>query len=374
MLKSKILLVLSLIISTYIFAQNDVHDFKIIKQVETTPVKSQGKSGTCWAFATTSFVETELLRLGFYEVDLSEMYTVRMKLLPMAEQYVRYHGTSNFGEGGQAHDLLNVVKKYGMVPESNYSGKNIGLDIHNHGEMSAVLQGMLDGIIKNKNGNLSTKWKEAIESVLNVYLGKPPSKFEFNGNEYTPKSFAESTGFNPEDYVEITSYTDVPFYNKYILQIPDNWTNSEYYNLPIDEIVQIIDNALENGYSVCWDGDSGRDNFYREECYAVIPEKERKENEKITEPEKEKEISQEMRQKAFENYDVTDDHLMHIVGIAEDQNGTKFYYIKNSWGTENRKYDGFWYMSENYVRFKTVAILVHKNSIPAKIKEKLGLL
>lgn len=373
----KISILILLFTSFLVFAQEeevkDKHQFNILTEVKTTPVKNQGRSGTCWAFATTSFVETELLRLGNDSIDLSEMYSVRRKLLPMAENYIRYHGKSNFGEGGQAHDVINAIKDFGFVPESIYSGKNIGLDNHNHGEMTAVLTGMLEGIQKNKSGKLTPKWKEAIESVLDIYLGEIPEKFEYKGKKYTPISFTESTGFNPDDYVEITSYLDAPFYKQLILPLPDNWTNSQYYNIPIDELLEIIDNALEKGYSVAWDGDSGRDNFLRKECYAVIPEELDDKNQKTEGPEKEKNITQEMRQTAFENYDVTDDHLMHLIGVAENQEGTKFYYTKNSWGTKDRKYDGYWYMSESYIRLKTVAIMVHKDSIPTEIREKLGL-
>lgn len=370
----KILILASvLFFSTYLFAQQeDLHQFKILKEVKTTPVKSQGRSGTCWAFASTSFVETELIRMGYGEVDISEMFTVRHKLFPMAEKYIRYHGSANFGDGGQAHDLMHVISKIGMVPEEVYDGKNIGLDIHNHGEMTTVVQAMLDAVLKKKSGNLTQKWDEAVESVLNIYLGTPPENFTYKGKEYTPKSFVDETGLDPEKYIEITSYNDVPFYEKFNLQLPDNWTNSEYYNVPIDEIVEIIDYSFDNGFSVCWDGDSGKDNFYRNEGYAVIPVKKKEKNEELTEPEDEKKITQEMRQKAFDNFDVTDDHLMHLVGVAENQNETKFYLTKNSWGTKDKKYDGYWYMSENYVRLKTVAIMVHVESIPKEIRKKLG--
>ena len=369
----KNILLMLLFITTVSYSQNDVHNFKMLNQVKTTPVKNQGKTGTCWAFATTSFVETELLRLGAEELDISEMFTVRHKLLAMAEKYVRYHGSYNFGDGGQAHDVLDIIDNYGLVTEEAYSGMNIGLETHNHGEMTTVIQAMLDAVLKKKSGKLTAKWKEAVEAVLNIYLGTPPDNFDYNQAEYTPKSFVKRFGFNTNDYVEITSYTHVPFYEKFNLQLPDNWSNEEYYNVPMNELVEIIDNALNNGYSVCWDGDSGGDNFYRNEGYAVIPEKEKKKDEKVTLPEKEKKITQEMRQESFENFDVTDDHLMHLVGIAENQEDTKFYYTKNSWGTENKKYDGYWYMSEEYVKLKTVAIMVHKDSIPQKIKEKLGL-
>lgn len=352
--------------------EKDVHEFKILKEIKTTPVKSQGKSGTCWAFATTSFVETELLRIGNDELDISEMFTVRHKHLSMAENYIRYHGSANFGDGGQAHDLLDVIDEYGFVPEKVYDGKNIGLEIHNHGEMTTVIKSMLDAILKKKSGKLTPKWDDAIESVLNIYLGTPPEKFKYDGKEFTPKTFVEETGFDPKNYIEITSYNDAPFYEKYNLQLPDNWTNTEYYNLPINKIIEIIDYSFDNGFSVCWDGDAGGDNFYRKDGYAVIPEKKKEEDEEITEPEVEKEITQEMRQEAFENFDVTDDHLMHLVGVAENQEGTKFYLTKNSWGTKDKKYDGYWYMSENYVRLKTVAIMVHVDSIPKEIREKLG--
>jgi len=371
--KIKFVRIFILLLTGLLYSQNNVHEFNLIHSVKTTPVKSQGKSGTCWAFATTSFVETELLRLGFEELDLSEMFTVRHKLLPMAENYVMYHGTSNFSEGGQAHDLLDVIRKHGLITEEMYSGKNIGLDIHNHGEMTAVLKGMLEGILKKKSGKLTTQWRDALNSVLNDYLGKPPELFFYNEKEFSPKSFQEETGFDPNNYIEITSYTNGPFYDKYTLPLPDNWTNDQYYNVPINEIIEIINNSLKNGYSVCWDGDAGRDHFLRNEGYAVIPEIEKEKDDNSTEPEKEKIITQKMRQKAFENFEVTDDHLMHLVGIAENQEGTLFYYTKNSWGTKNKKYGGYWYMSENYVRLKTVAIMVHIDAIPNEIREKLNI-
>lgn len=374
-MKKHFVFLIIFILSITLIAQEeekDVHEFKFLKEIKTTPVKSQGKSGTCWAFATTSFVETELLRMGNDELDISEMFTVRHKLLSMSEKYIRYHGSANFGDGGQAHDLMHVISKYGLVPEEIYDGKNIGLEIHNHGEMTTVIKSMLDAILKKKSGKLTPKWDDAIESVLNIYLGTPPEKFKYDGKEFTPKTFVEETGFDPKDYIEITSYSDAPFYEKYNLQLPDNWTNTEYYNLPIDKIIEIIDYSFDNGFSVCWDGDAGGDNFYRKDGYAVIPEKKKEEDEEITEPEVEKEITQEMRQESFDNFDVTDDHLMHLVGVAENQEGTKFYLTKNSWGTKDKKYDGYWYMSENYVRLKTVAIMVHVDSIPKEIREKLG--
>ncbi len=360
--------------------KQDRHQFEMIYNVETTPVKNQGRTGTCWNFATQSFLETELLRMGKGAYDLSEMYLVRNIYPLKAEKYIRYHGLTNFGEGGQAHDVLFAMEKFGLVPEEVYPGKTSPDEMHNHSEMVAVLKAVLDAVL-NRKGKITPHWKEVCESVLDIYLGENPDTFEYNGKKYTPKSFSDELGINPDDYVELTSYSRYPFYEKAVLEVPDNWTNSEYYNVPIDDLMMIIDNAIKNGYSVAWDGDTSEKTFFRKEGYAVIPvEEDKKENDKDEdedaelEPEKEKVITQEMREETFETFQTTDDHLMHITGIAKDQAGTKFYYTKNSWGTKKyKKYNGFWYMSEPFVRLKTIAIMVHKDAIPQEIREKLGL-
>jgi bleomycin hydrolase len=231
----------------------------------------------------------------------------------------------------------------------------------------------MDAVI-NTNGKITGNWREVCESVLDIYLGGNPESFEYNDKDYTPKSFATELGINPDDYVEITSYLRYPFYEKAVLEVPDNWTNSEYYNVPMDDMMMIIENAIENGYSVAWDGDTSEETFYRKKGYAVIPIEEDSKDEESKEqlPEKEKEISQEMREETFDNFQTTDDHLMHLTGIAENQEGTKFYYTKNSWGTKYT-YDGFWYMSESFVKLKTIAIMVHKDAIPEDIKTSLGI-
>ena len=366
-----------LLLANLIIAQegekSNIHDFSILYSVETTPVKHQGKTGTCWNFATQSFLETELIRMGKGNYDLSEMYLVRNIYPIKVEKYIRYHGLTSLGQGGQAHDVMIAMDKYGLVPEEIYPGKSSSEELHNHLEMVAVLKGSMDAI-KNSKGKISDNWKKVCESVLDIYLGENPESFEYNGIEYTPQSFADYLDINSEDYIELTSYMRYPYYEQSVLEVPDNWTNNEYYNVPIDDLMAIIDNAIENGYSVVWDGDTSEKTFYRKKGYAVIPvdNENESDDENLKEPEEEQIITQEMREESFDNFQTTDDHLMHITGIAEDQAGTIFYYTKNSWGTKNI-FDGFWYMSESFVRLKTIAILVHKDAVPDDIRKKLGI-
>jgi bleomycin hydrolase len=353
--------------------ETDVHEFTMLFNVETTPVKHQGKTGTCWNFATLSFLETELIRMNKGEYELSEMYIVRNIYPIKAEKYIRYHGLTSFDQGGQAHDVLIAMDKYGIVPNEVYPGKSSIDELHNHKEMVAVLKGSMDAVIGTK-GKISDNWKNVCESVLDFYLGEKPNSFDYNGKEYTPLSFADELDINFDDYVELTSYMRYPYYEQSVLEVPDNWTNNEYYNLPIEDLMEVIDYAIENGHTVVWDGDTSEKTFYRKRGYAVIPVDEDNEtnNKELTEPEIEKVITQEMREETFEYFLTTDDHLMHITGIAENQAGTKFYYTKNSWGTKY-KYDGYWYISESFVRLKTIAIMVHKKAVPEDISTKLGL-
>lgn len=372
--KLKLLLTFALIASLFlpIVAQDKEDEkapnFEMIYEVETTPIKTQYRTGTCWTFATTSFWETELMRTGKEAYDISEMYTVRMAYPLKAEKYIRLHGKTNLSEGGQAHDVLHIFDKFGMVPETVYDGNIDNPKTYNHRELVSVLKGALDGVLK-QSGKITANYKDVTNAILDIYLGEPPQEFEYNGKLYTPKSFFEESGLNTGNYVELTSYLHHPFYSKFVLEVPDNWTDDYYYNVPIDDLISVMDNAIKRGYSIAWDGDTGRDNFYRDKGYAVIP----KDDDAFDFPLEEKTITQKIRQEAFDNFDVTDDHLMHIVGIAKDDSGKKFYYTKNSWGTEGKVFDGYWYLSESYVRLKTIAILVHKDAIPEKIKEKLGL-
>jgi bleomycin hydrolase len=359
--------------------KEDVYKFQMVHQIKTTPVKNQGKTGTCWSFATISFIETELIRHGKGEHLLSTMWPIRFAYPDKALNYVRLSATSNFSVGGQAHDVLNVIREHGMVPEEAYKGMNISEEDHNHGEMDAVLKACVEAVTKNRGGKITPRWSPVVESVLNIYLGFPPKEFPYLGRIFTPKSFIDSLGFHPDDYIELTSYTHHPFYSKFVLEIPDNWSRDEYYNLPMNDMIHLIDTALAQGYSVVWDGDTSEKTFDRKKGLAIIPqvdEQEKIEEEKDSdkeEPAKEKFITQDMRQVAFDNQTTTDDHLMHITGMARDQRGYKFYYVKNSWGTKDKKYNGYWYMSEIYARLKTVAIMINKDAVPAWLKQKLGL-
>lgn len=346
-------------------------------QLKASPVKNQARTGTCWCFATVSFMESELLRMGRGEFDLSEMYFVHNAYIQKAENYYRLHGMANFGEGGQAHDVFDQLKGNGAVPENVYSGLTNGEQKHNHSEMTDILESMLKSVAKGSK--VSPRWRDAYASVMDVYLGKVPQNFEYNGKTYTPQSFYNDVlQLKADDYVELTSYQHHPYYTQFRLEIPDNWSGTLYYNLPIDELMAVIDNAFLNGYTMVWDGDVSDHDFSRKGGYAVLPLKswdEKSQDEKdakITSPEPEKTVTQEIRQASFDSFTSTDDHLMHLTGTAKDQNGNKYYITKNSWGTDG-KYNGYWYMSVPYVRMNTVAIMVHKSALPETIAQKLGI-
>ncbi len=324
--------------------------------VKTTPVKNQSRSGTCWAFAGISFVETELLRMEKGEYDLSEMYIVRNVYPIKADNYIRMQGKANFSAGGQGHDVLNAIKLSGFVPESVYPGLNYGKDYHDHSELDDYLSLLTKEALSKRLKSKSTFSDELIIATLDEYLGSKPKDFTYNGNSFSAKSFFASTEFNTDDYIEITSYNNYPYYANCVLQVPDNWSFDSYLNVPLDDLMTIMEHALKNGYSICWDGDvSG--NFDRKTGLAQLPDETT-------------EVTQKMRQTAFDKFESTDDHLMHITGLSLDENGRKYYITKNSWGTEHR-YKGFWYMSEQYLRMNTVAILVHKEALPEKIIKEI---
>lgn len=367
--------------------------FSVVKQLPVTSVKNQYRSGTCWSYSAISFIESELLRTMKDTFDLSEMFCVRKCYTDKAEKYVRYHGKHNFGGGGAAHDVTYVLKNYGMVPEAAYTGNMPGEDKPIHGEMDAVLAANVDAVIKNPNKQLSPVWKQGFDGLADAYLGKVPEKFTYKSKEYTPKSFAAMMGLNADDYIEISSYTHHPFYSKFIIEVEDNWLMDEVYNVPVDEMIKILDNSIDKGYTVVWGADVSEKGFSWRNGVAVVPDKnapevaglERAKWEKMSDAERdrmlskfdrpmpEKKITQEMRQTEFDNYLTTDDHGMHITGIAKDQNGTKYYIVKNSWGLEGSPYKGYFYASEAYVRLKTMDIMINKAALPQDIKKKLGL-
>lgn len=367
--------------------------FTTIKEMPSTSVKNQYRSGTCWSFSGLGVIESDLLREGKDPVDLSEMFVVRNCYSDKAKKYVRFHGNLNFGGGGGFSDVIYVIDNYGIVPEDIYQGKEIGEENHIHGEMDVVLKDYADAVIKNKNRKISPVWHKGFNGILDAYLGDYPETFVYEDVEYTPKTYAESLGINSDDYVELTSYTHHPFYETFIMEIPDNWMYSETYNLPIDDLMEVFKNAIEEGYPIAWGADVSEKGFSWKNGVAIVPEEvltdlkgtEKEKWEKLTTKEKkkslysfkeivkEKEITQEMRQEAFDNYQTTDDHGMVITGMAEDQNGNLYYMVKNSWGTDDHIYDGYFYASEPFVKYKTMSIMVNKNAIPKKILKKLDI-
>ncbi len=354
-------------------AQN--YEFQTVIDIETTPVISQDITGTCWSFSTSSFLESEIIRLTGKQIDLSEMYQVRNTYPKKAENYIMRQGKAQFSQGGLAHDVINSVADFGLVPASVYTGLTENEKQHNHSELEAVLNAMLKVYVDNPNKKLSSKWKEAVSTVLDVYLGKNPTEFTFEGKKYTPKSFAEFTKIKPENYVTLTSFSHQPFYKSFILNIPDNFSNGSMYNLPLDEFIQNIDNALAKGYSLSLDCDVSEATFSAKYGVAFVPKNEEDTKTGLAEIIDEMPISQAYRQVEFENYTTTDDHLMHIVGTVKDQKGKIYYKVKNSWGTDEKRVTngGFVYMSVAYMQLKAISVLVHKEALIKDTRKKLNL-
>lgn len=361
-------------LSTEIGAQSLFDELEIIKEIPSSSVKNQGKTGTCWSFGTTSFIESELIRLGKGEIDISEMFTVRGAYQNHAELYIRNHGYLNFGPGSQAWDVFDVIKKHGIVPNEAYPALIINPNKHDHREMDKMLKAMVGILVESKK--LSSVWDEAINGVLDTYLGDYPSQFEFNGENYTPESFRDYLGIDVDNYEAFTSVNHHPYYSRFVFESPDNWSSGIVSNVAIDDLVSIIDHSLLNGYSVVWASDVSDPRFQHKKGLAIVPEKDW---DKMSKEEKkdvfekfvtQKEITQEMRQIDFDNYGTTDDHLMHIVGLAKDKNGTKYYKVKNSWGDKGNDLGGFFYASEAYLKLKTMTIAVNKEGIPKQLKKK----
>jgi bleomycin hydrolase len=334
--------------------------------VECTEIKNQERTGTCWSFATSSFLESEVKRSKKMDIDLSEMFSVRATYMDKAQNYILRQGKANYSEGSLSHDVIKAVERVGVVPETVFSGKSEGIEIHNHSEMVSATKGMLDGLQKRKT--LSPRWKAAMGAILDIYMGDVPETFKYEGKEYTPKSFADFLGIKGSDYISLTSYTHHPFYQSFVLEIPDNYSNGFYQNVPMKDLEKIVDNAIQNGFSVAWDGDVSEATFNHKEGLAILPEDTKREN-LWDKPDTEVTVTQELRQSTFESKATTDDHLMHLVGIAYDNKGTKYYKIKNSWGTSNT-FEGYLYMSQAYFQLKTVGVLLHKGAVPKSISKK----
>lgn len=383
--------------SLQLFAQDTIRNkkdgkyyFTVLKDLENTQVEDQYRTSTCWSFSALSFLESELIRMGKGKHELSEMFIVRMAYMEKAERYIRFHGSINFAQGGAFHDIPLVVQKYGIVPKEAYPGLAYGEEKHNHAELEAVLKAVCDAVMKSGQGKLTTSWKKAVERILDAYLGDFPDRFEYRGKEYTPSTFASELGLNMEDYVILGSYTHHPFYSSFIFEVPDNWAMGSVYNVPLSEFMAAVHDGVMGGYSLAWAADVSEKGYSFRNGLAIVPSnpdalkvsgKDAKgfnapgavrSGTQFDEPGEELKITQELRQKAFDNYETTDDHGMQIVGLVKDQNGTKYYRIKNSWGTEN-DCDGYFYASEAYVAYKTLNVMVHKKALSPKLKKSLGL-
>jgi bleomycin hydrolase len=368
----KKILFAAVLAGTFTFGQETEYKFSKVIDLEPSAVCSQGKTGTCWSFSTTSFLESEVKRLTGKDIDLSEMYSVRMTYPEKAYNYVYRQGKAQFGEGGLSHDVMNSVAKYGIEPNEVYLGMTPEKQMFDHSEMVTKLTADLDSIVKNPKKYLKDGWMNTINSILNNYMGAAPEKFTYEGKEYTPQSFAKELKINPEDYVTLTSFTHHPNYSTFILEIPDNFSNGTYYNLSLNEYTEALNAALANGFTVALDTDVSEKTFSSQYGMAIWPsEGNANDYFKVMLPEKS--IDPAARQKAFENYDTTDDHLMHITGIVKDQTGNQYYDVKNSWGTKGLANGGHIYMSIPYFQMKSIAFTVHKNALSKELKKKLGI-
>ena len=366
-LMNKITVILALTVAFTVNAMAQ-YDIQVTDKIACTSVKNQQRTGTCWSFSTISFLESELMRMQKKAYDLSEMHIVRTIYKDKARNYVLRQGKANFSQGSLAHDVIRAFAMGGVVPESVYDGIAEEGSGHNHSDMEAALKGMLDGIIKQKRPN--SKWQQGMDALMDVYMGAVPAEFEVEGKSYNAKSYAESLGIRVDDYITFTSYTHHPFYDECILEIPDNYSNGSYYNVPLEDLEAIAANALTNGYTISWDGDVSEKGFSSRDGLAILPV-DSKRIDLFANPGEEIAVTQDLRQSTFMNYSTTDDHLMHITGMAKDKNGTKYYLVKNSWGPIS-DLQGFLYMSEAYFNLKTVGIMVHKDAVPTNIRKKLG--
>jgi bleomycin hydrolase len=352
--------------------------FTDVINLGNTSIKNQGSSGTCWSYSTNSYLESEMIRMGKEPVELSQVFSARNAYVEKGKNYVRMHGAVTLGDGGELHDVTNMFRKYGAVPQSVYSGLNYGTTKNKFAEMAGITEALLAAVVKNPNGELTPNWEKAYAAVIDSYLGEVPKNFDYKGKNYTPQSFAkEVVGINPDEYIEFASYSTEPYYAKTMMMVPDNWSFDLVYNVKMNDMTAIIDNALKSGFTVAWASDVSEKSFSWKNGVAYVPTKkfedmttEEKEN-MFNGPKPELEITEELRQKAFDNYQTTDDHAMHIVGLAKDQTGKEYYIVKNSWGVTN-DYKGYLYVTKNFVKYKTTSFMVNKAGIPTDIAKKIG--
>lgn len=366
--------------------KQDKPEFTVVKQAPVTSVKNQYRSGTCWCYSALSFVESEIIRQKGIEVDLSEMFVVNHAYFDRAVKYIRLDGKLGFSAGSSFGDVFEVIKSYGIVPQDVYSGMNYGTELPVQGELDAVLEGFVKALVTNPNRKLTPAWKPAFQGILDAYLGEIPATFKAEEKAFNPLTYRDYLGINTDDYINLTSFTHHPFYEPFIIEVCDNWRWGSAYNLPIEELMEVMYNAVENGYTIAWGADVSEKGFTRSGI-ATVPDFENKvtagsdqerwvgksdAGKEESAPAEEKVITQEMRQIAYDNKETTDDHGMHIYGLAKDQNGNPFFIVKNSWGKAG-DYEGIWYASDAYVRYKTLNIVVHKDALPKSIKKKLGI-
>ena len=366
--------------------KQDKPEFTVVKQAPVTSVKNQYRSGTCWCYSALSFVESEIIRQKGIEVDLSEMFVVNHAYFDRAVKYIRLDGKLGFSAGSSFGDVFEVIKAYGIVPQDVYSGMNYGTELPVQGELDAVLEGFVKALVTNPNRKLTPAWKPAFQGILDAYLGEIPATFKAEEKAFNPLTYRDYLGINTDDYINLTSFTHHPFYEPFIIEVCDNWRWGSAYNLPIEELMEVMYNAVENGYTIAWGADVSEKGFTRSGI-ATVPDFENKvtagsdqerwvgkseTGKEESAPAEEKVITQEMRQIAYDNKETTDDHGMHIYGLAKDQNGNPFFIVKNSWGKAG-DYEGIWYASDAYVRYKTLNIVVHKDALPKSIKKKLGI-
>ncbi len=374
------------------FAQAEKKDstvFTVVKENPITPVKDQNQSGTCWAYSSLGFLESELLRMGKGEHDLCESFLVYHTYMDRADKAIRTHGDVSFSQGGSFYDAIYCLKNYGIVPQDAMPapGTPYGDSLFNFNQLSNVTTAYVEAIAKSNAKKINPVWKKDLNCMYENYFGKLPEKFTYKGKEYTPQSYAKSLGLNPDDYVSLTSFTHYPFYSKFIIEVQDNWRWAESYNLPLDEFMEVMDQAVRNGYSFAWGADVSEKGFSRQGI-ATVPDTKATADKTGSDAARwtgtngkgvtpadakgEKVITQEMRQLGYDNWETTDDHGMIIYGLAKDQNGKEYFMMKNSWGVFG-PYKGLWYVSKPYVAYKTMNILINKHAIPAKIAKKLGL-